>query len=657
MITAVSTRRRCWSVRLDTGCGLYKLPDEFGPRSLLCKPCVAARRRRSPRAEKRARTARKAKKQRWTVAPPAGRVPGQDAIWHQCDGADVHPDHRQAHRDGFWTEGHLVIFFIEDYCRFPDLEVQGEPIIVAPAWREMLYQVYTLRADGRRRYRRVLIGLPKKSAKTLFLALVLLYHTIADPEPTPVNVCAAASDDQANEAYGMAITICEMSPKLLELTGGEAKSTRFDTEIQIPSRPRAKLRRLATGGGNLDGKNLHVRGLDELHEWTTPKADHTFRVLNQAGAQRKEPLFWMITTAPWGNQEGRCLSLYKHGKTLVAGEVTDDAFLFIWWEAPRVSDGTWAEKGPHEAEEAGAVLDYRSEEGWRAANPMADVTVTYERFLEDCADPENTEEDMRRYRLNQMVQVKGSWLPEGAWERCRAREPYEIDPALRTVAFIDSSSKDDSTAIVWADATAGNDRVRVKSRIWERPLDPGGTPVEGWVVPAVDVERHLRALWYGTVGHRGESWVDDEHLEAERCSCGCEMVIPKLDLEAIGYDPFPYAGEAQRLMPEGIKMEEVPQTDARMVPATELITGIIKRQGLQHDGNVTLAQHVANAVKKPASQGRGWRLGKTPDSTRLRKFQDAAIGLVGIAYLLLQEVAADAAPTASVHVFSEEDDA
>lgn len=548
---------------------------------------------------------------------PEGRDPGFNAVWHQCDGAwPVYPPHADRHRRGFWTEGHLPIRFVEEFCIFPDGPMQGEPARM-PRWcQEATYEVYTLRADGLRQYRRILVGVAKKNAKTAWVAWLSLYHTYADAEPAPFNVCAAFGDDQADLLFGYAKATVKMAQEDDTLKALWADVEAFEREIIITSKPGAKLRRLASSGGRLDGPNLYFRAIDELHQWQTPKAQDTHTMLFQGGALRRQPLFFEITTAPWGHEESICLRRYEHGMQVETGEATDPTLLFIWYEGPRV-DG------------AGEPYGLRDREAWWPANPGEGETVTHERFIEDLDDPEMTDAIARRFRFNQIVEAEDAWLAEGVWQTARADAPIQITGKLRTVAAIDASTKHDSTAIVWVEAEGyGDERsVRVRQRIWERPNGPDGKPIEGWKMPFHEHRWHAYSMHFGT--EADGDWCEDGH-----CRC-CGEAFEPLQLDVFGYDSSYFAQESQRWEQDGLPMDECAQWDSVMVPGTTAAEQMILTGNLRHDGDPVAARHIAGAVSKPALQQRGMRVKRR--SGTIRRPNDFAIALVMCCYLLQKD--------------------
>ena len=572
------------SLRRCRLCGAHREATEFRAGRARCRDCERLSRQRKTSAQ---------------PPPDLRSISAPGAAWHQCDGGDIQAAHQNVHRRGFWTGGARVIAWIETLCVYPDGPLQGRPVELIPWQREAIFQLFMLRADGLRQYRRALWGVAKKNAKTTIGAWLALYFLAGDDEPTPVIPCAAANDDQADLVFNAAKMTAELSPQLALIT------ERWEREILVPSRPGARLLRVAAGGGNLDGKNISVAIFDELHEWTTAKSTTTFTVLNRGMIARRQPLAFMITTAGW-DQETIAYQLYDYGRKVNAGEIDDPTFFFLWYEA---------------LETAG---DYRSHAAFDAANPSAGVTVSYERFLEDSRPPMK-EHEARRYHLNQWTEVEAAWLPPGAWEAC-AHDDVVIEPGpgRRLVAAIDAATKHDSTALVVALLEGA--RVRVRARLWERPADPmTGQPREDWRLPIDELGHHLRSLHFGTA-------TEGDWCEAGACRC-CGEPFPPLGFESVGYDPAFISWEAGRWAEDGLPMVEIPQTAQRMVPASQALYERIAQGLLEHDGDPALARHIRNAVATESSAG-GWRLAKG----KARKPMDAAIATAMCLYLLSQPV-------------------
>ena len=65
-----------------------------------------------------------------------------------------------------WTTGGSVIRFIETLCLLTNGRWTGERFVLLPWQRNLLYELFEVNAKtGLRRYRRALIGLPRKSGR------------------------------------------------------------------------------------------------------------------------------------------------------------------------------------------------------------------------------------------------------------------------------------------------------------------------------------------------------------------------------------------------------------------------------------------------------------------------------------------------------------
>jgi phage terminase large subunit-like protein len=353
------------------------------------------------------------------------------------------------------TKGYEVIRWIEANCVFTNGEWIGQPFRLLPWQRTLVLELFEVQPeDGLRRYRWALVGVPKKNGKTELAAALALYFLLGDGEPSPLVVCAAASDEQADLVFGAARRMCELSPTLSRVT------ERFEKEITVPSLPGARLRRVAAVAGTNDGQNIHAVICDELHEWQGVRGENVWTVLTNGTGARRQPMVLQITTAGF-DPDTVCGQQYDYGTKVASGEIADRRYFFYWASAP-------------------ADMDIRSEATWRAANPSYGVTVRREFFEDQLKKPESV---FRRYFLNQWVSSKETWLPGGLFESLAAPRP--LDRRETVVLGFDGSYNQDCTALV---ACTLDLHLSVVA-CWERP--PGLGPDE-WQVPIAEVDLAVR---------------------------------------------------------------------------------------------------------------------------------------------------------------------
>lgn len=481
------------------------------------------------------------------------------------------------------SSGHRVIKFIERHCVHPDGMWIGQPIRLETWQRRLILELFEIGEDDQRRHRWALVGIPKKNGKTTLAACLALYFLLADGEPAPLVVCAAASDEQADLAFGAAKAMVRMSPTLSQLC------TAFDKEIQVKDQPGARLRRVAAVAGTNDGQNIHAAILDELHEWNGARGENVWNVLTNGTGARRQPMVLQITTAGYDLDGTVCGRQYQYGKRVKSGEVDDPRYYFHWNEAPEGAD-------------------HRDPEVWKAANPNYGVTVNEAFFADQLT--KKSESVFRRYFLNQWVAGAELWLPFGAWDACKDLS-LQLDPALPVHVGIDVALRNDSTAVVLAQRQQleMGERTVVRARVWENPYPEGHSLRESWELNIFEVERHLVEMFGQYPEPACE--IDDE------IKPGPEFT----------YDPMFFSRSAQVLEGEGLAMVEYPQHDSRMIAASQSLYQLVVEGKLAHDGDPVLKRHIesATADQKP----RGWRLTKPKGS---RRKIDAAVACAIAAY-------------------------
>lgn len=423
----------------------------------------------------------------------------------------------------------------------------------------------------RRRYRTGYTGVPKKNGKTEVVAALATYFLAGSGEPDPKVAAAAAADYQADLVFGAAKTMCMHGVALRQRTEC------FTREILSPQQPSAWIRRVAAAGGKFDGQNLLVPIGDELHEWVTPNQRKMYGMLEGATATRDEPLGLYITTA--GEDDGEVdeddlvpwLRLYRKGLRVASGEDPDETFFFRWWGAPPGCDhrdqAIWADPG---------------------VNPSFGVTVRLPFFIDQLG--KRSESEFRRYYLNQPVESINIWLEHGVWEACQV-PPFELVKGAPTWVGWDASTKRDSTGVVAVQLVDG--RYRVKLRAWERPWGANGEPVADWKVPRNEVLDYVR------------------------------MLFRSYNVVAGAYDPAQIAWVAEDLEDEFPNLFDWPQSNERMVPATQSLYEAIIDGRLAHDGDPVLGRHM-KAAKVKTIGGRGQRLVKSEKGRKV----DGAVALV-----------------------------
>jgi len=171
-----------------------------------------------------------------------------------------------------------------------------------------------------------------------------------------------------------------------------------------------------------------------------------------------------------------------------------------------------------------------------------------------------------RYHCNQWVGPEGAWLPPGAWQA-------NVGPTTFTQGEdiwigVDVGGERSATAVVWINAS-----LHVGCSIYHG--DQG-------VLDAIDKIRELAGQY---------------------------------NVREVCFDPWRFSQGAQELDAEGIAVTAFPQSDARMIPASDRLYRAVVEQRLTLPDNPELRAHAHAAIARHSR--RGWRLDKSQRSDNI----------------------------------------
>lgn len=275
--------------------------------------------------------------------------------------------------------------------------------------------------DGTRRFRNAYIEIPKKNGKSTLAAGVGLYLFCADDEPGAEVYTAATKRDQARIVHGEAKRMVKASPTL------NKRVTVHKDNLSI-ERSAAVYKPLGADADSLDGPNVHGAIIDELH---AHKTRAMVDVLSDAGAARRQPMMFEITTAGY-DRESICWEHHDHSAQVLSGVVEDPAWFAFLTSVD--DDDDWSE-----------------ELSWRKANPNYGVSVKTSDMREKATRAlqipayQNT---FRRLRLNQWTQQEERWMPVEDWDATAGIfEPEELR-GRECYAGLDLATGSDIAALV-----------------------------------------------------------------------------------------------------------------------------------------------------------------------------------------------------------------
>ena len=301
----------------------------------------------------------------------------------------------------------------------------GQPFTLRQWQRDIVTKLFgTMTPEGQRQYRKALLLLPRKQAKTQLAAAIGVYCLLGEGKTGQTIVCAASDRNQASHLFNKSVEMI-MHDKTLAKRVNVYHATK---RIVCPKTGNT-LFVISGDAHRAHGLNPSCVIMDELHTW---KDRRLFDALNSAFGARKTPLTLMISTA--GNQRsGFFWDEYAYACKVRDGIIKDDGYLPVIFEA-----------APDD--------DWRSPAVWAKAMPAlgdyCELAYIEDAYRKACEVP-SEETVFRQFSLNQWVASEAKFIRRECWDAC-GLQPLDLD-SLRgrdCYAGLDLSSTIDLSSLV-----------------------------------------------------------------------------------------------------------------------------------------------------------------------------------------------------------------
>lgn len=467
----------------------------------------------------------------------------------------------------FPTDGPRFAMFCELFIIHTKGPFAGRPLILESWQRAFMDEA--LRYDpitGKRVYKTIVLGIPRKNGKSTLCAAIGLYMCLLDGENSPEVVVAAGSVKQADPVYGQMRHFVEHPKSEL--------GSHFNSMMRAITCPSnlGIVKVLAATGKRQFGLNPSTAIKDEKAMWNTAQLFELDSAIETAMTARENPTSWTITTAGYDQWT-------PFGKLFVAMMNRPDAerqdfltivrdprgkFLFWWYGAPDDADYT----DPHV---------------WMGTNPASwqnieDMEVEFNR-------PDLTPEEFRMFYLNQWTKSRESWLPAGVWASL-TDDDREIPENEYIHVGVDASQTHDSTAVSWAWRDPEDGKIIVRTHIWSAMDDVAGHD-------HFDGKVDLREI--------GE-WIVDN-------------LAVKYKIRELLYDPRFFDVIAMGLSEAGVRCAPLAQNSAQMADMYQAFFIGCREGRLVHDTDPVMAEHVESTVARKTE--RGWKVRKLDSMKRI----------------------------------------
>ena len=465
----------------------------------------------------------------------------------------------------------------------------GKPFDLLPWQEQIIRDLFgVIKENGYRQFNTAYIELGKKNGKSELAAAVALYMLCADNEKGAEIYGCANDRAQAGIVFDVAKDMVLHSDLLKQRINIVESQKRL---VYLPNR--SIYQALSSEVASKYGYNIHACIFDELLGQPNRKL---FDVMTKgSGAARKQPLYFIITTA--GNDRTSiCYEQHAKAEDILAGRKHDSTFYPVLYSAP--DDADWTDP-----------------EVWAMANPSIGHTVEVEYYQQSCESAkENPAEEIqfRQFHLCQWTNTAVRWMPMHKWDACR--DDYTMDDLEGRPCYggLDLSSTSDLTALVLVFPPTEQDAYyRTLSFFW-LPEDTIPLRVRRDHVP-YDVWQRQGAILTteGDVVHYGfiEQFIVD--------------LGHRFNIREIAVDRWNASMMVQALQDDGFTIVSFGQGFRDMSNPTKDLMRLVLEQSLRHDGHPILRWCMDNVYVRTDPAGN-----IKPDKEKSTEKIDGVVALV-----------------------------
>lgn len=437
----------------------------------------------------------------------------------------------------------------------------GQPFHLRP-WQErkIIRPLFSINPEtGLRRYRTMLLMMPRKNGKTELCAALAIDGLLFDHEMGAEVYSAANDKEQASLCFNVAAQMIRNDAEL------SAACEIIDSQKRIVHRKSGSVyRAISAEAYSKHGFNSSRVIFDELHAAQTRDL---WDVLASSTGARAQPLVIAISTAGF-DRHSILWELYQHALKVKKNPSLDPTFLPVIWEAP-------------------IDADWKDEKVWRAANPALGDFRSLEELRAACqraTEIPAQENVFRRLYLNQWTEQDARWIALDAWDACRAPIDEAALAGRRCYVGLDLSTTTDLTAAVAVFPDEDGAGCQVVPRFF-CPAERIQTRVVRDRVPYDEWAR--RGLLVATPGPT----VDYERVRAELVDWQ-----DRYQVRMVAFDPWNATDLVSRLEKvDGFTCVKMRQGKATLSAPSKAFEKAILEKTIRHDGHPILRWNIQNA--------------------------------------------------------------
>lgn len=432
-------------------------------------------------------------------------------------------------------------------------------------WQLFFFAVsfgWVVKKTGKRRFREVMLKVPRKNGKSIIAAGVGIYGICADEEFGSEVYCGATNEKQAWEVFKPAKLMVEKLPKLQKRFGLKVhakKLTRRDGSVFEP-----------VIGQPGDGSSPHIAIVDEYHEHNTSEQYDTF---DTGMGSREQPMTLVITTAGT-NLMSPCFDLELRVKAMLNGTQDDHLFGLLYGID---EDDDWTDP---------AIL--------KKANPNYGISVKDDYLLaqqQKAINSPNFTNTFKTKHLNMWASAKSAYFNMEKYKECEDKD-LSIDffrgvdcvQALDLARKLDMNSK---VRLFWKEIKGKTHWYCIAPQFWvpyEQVFNNENKQLE---------EIFQRYLTQGYLSVTDGAEIDYRQIKDDVIASHLETPCISVPI-----DPHGATNLSHHLADEGLEVVTVTQNFTNLSDPMKELEAAINSGRFHHDGNPIMAWHISNVIGK-----------------------------------------------------------
>lgn len=480
----------------------------------------------------------------------SGKIPACEYVKQACN--RFFEDLKRKDIEFRQEEADRVISVISMFRHTKGAKWVGKHFIPEPWQAFIIANIFGFyRENGKRRYTKSYLEMPKKNGKSPLAAAIAAFMFI-DSKGNPEVYSIATELPQATISWDYAATMLEtLDAENNGELGISVKRGQTNRRILINNGRNGVFSPLSFGDNERhDGKSPVCGIVDEYH---AHKNNRGYAILADGVGAQIDPHIMAITTAGFDRQSA-CYKMREHCTKILSGQIIDDATFTLIYTTDKGDDWT-------------------SPITWAKVNPNYGISVSYESFADDipkALEDGASEVSFRTKKLNEWMDSYTTWIPDSTWMKCKT--DFVPESGAVCWAGLDLARTGDFSALTFNFHHEGKPRVITK---YFMPED-------------------ILKEWAGEIGANLRQWAREGWITATPGNATDYAYIEKEILKAanewklvsVGYDPANATDLATRLFnAHEINMRPFSQAIMQISLPTKRMAELITAGTFEHDGN------------------------------------------------------------------------